>query len=142
MIPMIDMLFLLLIFFLVAAKWRPQENFLPFRLSPPTATAQGPQPGRPEPMPIYITAIDNGCEIRIGRLPPIKIEDKKFEEDLAGFPEQMQKALTGEKRTVSDPVEIICSPKVKWEHLAKIYNLFFGSGISDITFRTAELSEE
>jgi len=54
MAPMIDMVFLLLIFFLVAAKWRPQEDFLPFQL--PLAHAQEQRIGKPEPLMIHISA--------------------------------------------------------------------------------------
>ena len=58
MAPMVDMVFLLLIFFLVAAKWRPEEDFLPFQLA--TAQAQDARLGRPEPLVIQIRATQTG----------------------------------------------------------------------------------
>jgi len=39
-------------------------------------------------------------------------------------------------------VEIICQPKVKWEYLAKIYNTFYGAGLTDITFAMTEQPKE
>jgi len=54
MAPMIDIIFLLLIFFLVAAKWRPAESFLPFKL--PVGAAGNQAVVRPEPLVIEISA--------------------------------------------------------------------------------------
>ena len=136
MAPMIDMIFLLLIFFLVAAKFRPDENFLPFQLS--TAQAQGYRPGKPEPLIIHIFATDTGCEVQIGRLRTVEIENQTLEANLAVLMEEIEKCLLAQKRYATDPIEIVCAPEVKWEHLAKIYNVFYGAGLTDITFRMTQ----
>lgn len=136
MAPMIDVIFLLLIFFFVAAKWRPQENFLPFQL--PAAQAQSPRLGRPEPLIIHISATDTGCQVQIAQLQMVQINDETVEANLAGLIEEMQQCMLSQKRFASDPIEIICEPEVKWEHLAKIYNVFYGAGLTDITFRMTE----
>ena len=80
MAPMIDMVFLLLIFFLVAAKWRPKENFLPLQL--PTAHAQDTTLGRPEPLIIHISAKQTGCQVQIGQLYTVQLEDNTIETNL------------------------------------------------------------
>ena len=136
MAPMIDMIFLLLIFFLVAAWWRPVENFLPFQL--PGAQAQDHRVGKPEPLIIYICATENGCEVRPGRLQPVQIEGQAVEENLAVLMEQIRDCMLTQKRFVSDPIEIVCEPEVKWQYVAKIYNVFFGAGLTDITFAMTE----
>ncbi len=136
MAPMIDMIFLLLIFFLVTAKWRPQEDFLPFQL--PAAQAQSAVLGRPEAMEIYISATPSGCEVRIGELHPVQIDNETIDASLAVLMAKMNECMLAQKRFSGDPVEIICGPDVKWEHLARIYNLFFGAGLTDITFRMTE----
>lgn len=136
MAPMIDVIFLLLIFFFVAAKWRPEENFLPFQL--PTAQAQGQQLGKPEPLIIYIEATQTGCRVQVGQLYTVQIENKEIETDLAVLMGKIEKSLRRQKRFATDPIEIICGPEVKWEHLAKIYNMFFGAGLTDITFQMVE----
>jgi len=136
MAPMIDIIFLLLIFFLVAAKWRPEENFLPFQL--PTATAAEQLVGRPEPLVVYIFATETGCSVQIARQHAVEIESASIDENLAALMEQMQSSLTSQKRYASDPVEIVCQGQVKWQYLAKIYNLFFGAGLTDITFELTE----
>ncbi|MBA7632437.1 hypothetical protein ES703_39983 [subsurface metagenome] len=136
MAPMIDMIFLLLIFFLVAAKWRPDEDFLPFQL--PAAQPQDRSLAKPEPLEIYIFATQTGCQVQIGRSEPLQIKNENIEADLVGLMEKIKTTLLSQKRFATDPVEIVCSPEVKWEHLTKIYNMFFGSGLTDITFRMTE----
>jgi len=139
MAPMIDMIFLLLIFFLVAGKWRPQENFLPFKL--PTAVAGQHQIGRPEPLTMHIFATQAGCLVQIGQLQTVRIEDQTLAADLAGLMDKIHQTLLDQKRFATDPIEIICEPQVKWDHLAKIYNLFFGAGLTDITFQMTEYDQ-
>ena len=132
MAPMIDIIFLLLIFFLVAAKWRPAESFLPFQL--PTAQADSATIGKAEPLLVYIIATETGCKVRMGRTETIEIQSQSIEENLAALMEKMKNTMIEQKRYTSDPVEIICEPEVKWEYVSKIYNVFFGAGLTDITF--------
>ena len=136
MAPMIDVIFLLLIFFFVAAKWRPTEEFLPLQLS--AAHAPGIRIGKPEPLIIQISATQTGCEVQIGRSQTVRIENENIEEKLAALLEEMKNCLLAQKRFTDDPIEIVCSPEVKWDHLAKIYNLFYGAGLTDITFQMTE----
>lgn len=136
MAPMIDIIFLLLIFFMICAKWRPQERFLPLQLS--TAGAAEIPLVRPEPLVIHITAQSRGCDIRIGELTNVQIRQDRVEEDLALLIEKLQASLTTQHRFASDPVEIVCEPDVKWDYFAKIYNVLYGAGLSDITFCLTE----
>jgi len=136
MAPMIDMIFLLLIFFLVAAKWRPQEDFLPFQL--PVAQAQTSRIAKPEPLEIYVLAAETGCQVQIGNLDIIRIENPTIEANLTELMGKIKQCMLEQKRFTDDPVEIICQPQVKWEYLAKIYNMFFGAGLTDITIQMTE----
>lgn len=136
MAPMIDVIFLLLIFFFVAAKWRPTEEFLPFQLS--AAHGPGIRIGKPEPLIIQISATQTGCEVQIGQLRAVQIENESVEENLAALMEEMKSCLLAQKRFTTDPIEIFCTPDVKWDYLAKIYNLFYGAGLTDITFQMTE----
>jgi biopolymer transport protein ExbD len=136
MAPMIDIIFLLLIFFMICAKWRPQEQFLPLQLS--TAGAAEIPLVRPEPLIIHITAQSHGCDVQIGPSASIQIRQDHAEQDLASLIEQLQDSLTVQHRFASDPVEIICEPDVKWDYFAKIYNVLYGAGLTDITFCLTE----
>jgi len=139
MAPMIDIIFLLLIFFLVAGKWRPQENFLPIRL--PAANASQQLIAKPEPLMIYISPTKTGCNVQIAQIYSIQIENENIEKDLVFLMEKLNDTLLKQKRYASDPIEITCLPKVKWDLLAKIYNLFYGMGLTDITFAMTELPD-
>jgi biopolymer transport protein ExbD len=136
MAPMIDIIFLLLIFFLVCAKWRPQEQFLPLQLS--TAGAAEMPLVRPEPLIIHITSDEQGCDVRVGQLTVVRIRQNEAEQDLLALVEQLQAALRVQHRFASDPVEIVCEPDVKWDYFAKIYNVLYGVGLTDITFSLTE----
>jgi len=135
---MIDMIFLLLIFFLVAAKWSPQEDFLPLQLPVASAgTVAGPAI-KPEPLIIQITQTNSGCHVQIGSSRAVNIQSQNPEQDLASLMEQTKQCLLEQKRYASDPVEIVCAGKVKWENLARIYNILYGMGLTDITFQMTE----
>jgi biopolymer transport protein ExbD len=136
MAPMIDIIFLLLIFFLVCAKWRPQEQFLPLQLS--TAGAAEVPLVRAEPLVIHIASAECGCSVRIGQSSIVRISQDEVEQDLLTLVEQLQASLTAQHRFVSDPVGIICEPDVKWDYFAKIYNVLYGVGLTDITFNLTE----
>ena len=136
MAPMVDMIFLLLIFFIVAGKWRPDEDFLPLKL--PTADAQQQALAKPEPLEICIFNTETGCRVQIGQRQLVQIDNDTIEANLAQFLEEIRACTMAQKRYASDPVEIICTREVKWEHLAKIYNMLFGAGFTDITFQMTE----
>jgi biopolymer transport protein ExbD len=137
MAPMIDMIFLLLIFFLVAAKWRPKEDFLPLQLSAASAgTVQ--TVGKPEPLLIQITQTNTGCHVQIGASHIVSVPAQNPEQGLAALMEQTRQCLLEQKRYTADPIEIICAADVKWEYIAKIYNVLFGMGLTDITFQMTE----
>jgi biopolymer transport protein ExbD len=140
MAPMIDMIFLLLIFFLVAARWRPKEDFLPMQFA--TAGFTGQTIGKAEPLLIQISQNDAGCKIKIGPSYVVDISSQNPEKGLAELMEKIRQCLAEQKRYASDPVEIICAPDVKWENLARIYNVLVGMGINDITFRMTEVSAD
>jgi biopolymer transport protein ExbD len=135
MAPMIDMIFLLLIFFLVAAKFQLPESFLPLRL----ATVYGQTPTiKPEPLTINIIGKTEGCQVQIGTNISIDIADSTINENLATLAERISDCLQSQKRLPTDPIEIVCADDVKWDHLARIYNLLFGMGLDDITFQLTE----
>jgi biopolymer transport protein ExbD len=139
MAPMIDIIFLLLLFFLVAAKWRPLEDFLPLQLA--TAGTGVAPAGKPEPLLIQITQTGVDCRVQIGSSSTVEIPAQNPESGLAEMMTKTRQCLLDQKRYAADPVEIICAPDVKWENLARIYNVFVGMGLTDITFRMTEVSD-
>jgi biopolymer transport protein ExbD len=136
--PMIDMIFLLLLFFIVAVRWRPQENFLPLQLPTANAGTVAQTIVKPEPLAFQITPTNAGCRVQIGTSYAVDISSQNPKQGLASLMEQTRQCLLEQKRYASDPVEIICAGKVKWENLAKIYNVLYGMGLTDITFQMTE----
>lgn len=132
MAPMIDMVFLLLIFFLVAVRWRPQEDFIPFRLQ----SAQGATVtlARPEPLRVFISVTQKGCLVDIGGVQSVEIESDSFDAGLAELMEKITSVMNEQKRYADDPVSIICAPDVKSLYWVRICNVFYGMNFTDITF--------
>ncbi len=136
MAPMIDMIFLLLIFFLVAANYRPKEDYLPLQLA--TAAAGTQTLVKPEPLTFQILATDTGCRVQIGTSGTVDIASLNPEQGLAALIEKTSQCLFEQKRYVSDPIEITCEAGVKWDFVARIYNALYGMGLTDITFQMTE----
>ena len=137
MAPMIDIIFLLLIFFLVTSQWRQAESFLPFRL-PAAQAAEHYSLAGVEPLMVHITAEDTGCQVQFGLNYRVSLEDETIERGIVTLADQFKKCLLQQRRFATDPIEISCGPDVKWDHLAKIYNMFYAAGLTDITFLTTE----
>jgi biopolymer transport protein ExbD len=138
MAPMIDLIFLLLLFFLVAVRWRPKEEFLPLQLPVAAAGISAQTIVKPEPLLFQISPADAGCQVQIGVSHIVDIPAQNPEQGLALLMEKTKQCLLEQKRYAADPVEILCAGDVKWEYLAKIYNVLYGMGLSDITFRMTE----
>jgi len=132
MAPMIDVVFLLLIFFLVAGNWRAEEDFLSMQLSQSHISAV--EVASVSPLLVEISEAKNGCEIRIEQQNPVRIDERAIEQGLAEFMDALQTKLQGSGRFLSDPVQIVCGDEVRWDYVAKIYNVMCGLGLSDITF--------
>jgi len=137
MAPMIDMIFLLLIFFLLTARFRPRENFLPMQLEFSSFAMAG-QSGLIEPLTLYISPAENGCKVRLGQNLTVGITEAEPETGLTLLVDKLELSLREQMRNTGDPVEIVCAGTVEWEHLARIYNVLFGMGITDITFRMTD----
>jgi biopolymer transport protein ExbD len=136
MLPMIDMLFLLLIFFLLTMQFRPAESYLPFQL--PGEGAKTSQIGKAEPLTLNLTARGDGCRIQIGHSKAIPLDANSIDADLTAVANRIAMVLKEQKRTAADPVEFVCDRGVEWQYIAKLYNVLFGMGIKDITFRMTD----
>ncbi|MFH1614033.1 MAG: biopolymer transporter ExbD [Planctomycetota bacterium] len=132
MTAMIDMIFLLLIFFLLTANFRLDEGFLPVELG--EVQAAGQRFGRIEPLVISLSAVQDGCAVSIGTGSGVLIRHGAEQVELSSLAEALRGVMADQKRSPKDPVEIICDPQIRWDSLTKVYDLLFGMGISDITF--------
>ncbi|MBE0537703.1 MAG: biopolymer transporter ExbD [Phycisphaerae bacterium] len=134
MTPMIDVVFLLLTFFILTIRFRVPEEFLPITL--PSAL-QARRIGIVEPLEINIAAHPNGCMVAFGpggRAGELLIGTDTIDADLTALTTRFVEVLQTQQRNVGDPIEVICSDAVSWDHLVKIYNILYAMGINDITF--------
>ena len=136
MMPMIDMLFLLLIFFLLTANFRPLESYLPFQL--PSASAGSSAFGRAEPLAIVLTSVPNGCRVRVAQTKTLSIAADYMDQNFTALARHIAEVSKQQKRSAADPVELICDKNVQWQYVAKLYNILFGMGVEDITFHLNE----
>jgi biopolymer transport protein ExbD len=133
MTPMIDVIFLLLTFFVLTAKFRTPEQFLPIHLA--TADAAEQHFGPIEPLVISISGAEGGCLVEIAGLAAVQMEGERYADGFLDFAGKLAEVLSIQKRTASDPIELRCAENVKWDQLVKIYNVLQAAGISDITFQ-------
>jgi len=140
MTPMIDVIFLLLTFFVLTAKFRTPEQFLAIHL--PTAEAAVERFGPIEPLIISMSGAEAGWVVKIGQLQSVEVEGGRYADGLADFANKLADVLSLQKRTASDPVELRCSDNVRWNDLVKIYNVLQAAGISDITFQMTGQSDD
>ena len=136
MAPLIDIIFLLLIFFLVSSEWGQQESYLPFDL--PAAKAGEGLILSAEPMVILVSGTVSGCEVSIGGAVEVEVSEGKVDEGLAAVMVEIKRFMEASGRVASDPVELVFGGDVEWDYAAKIYNVFYGAGMTDVTFAMVE----
>jgi biopolymer transport protein ExbD len=132
MTPMIDVIFLLLIFFVLTARFREPEGFLGGFLPDDKSEVNT---GRViEPLTLYISDTEGGRKVEIGPGESVFIYEGKVDEGLADFANKLGEVLAAQKRTSADAMEIECDDDVEWDYLVKIYNVLTAMGVEDITF--------
>ncbi len=131
---MIDVIFLLLTFFVLTARFNRPEQFLSMKV--PTAAAKTSGPVLIEPMEIKISTSQPGAFaaiISIGGGREVSLSQSDIERGLAEFANGVFAELETGSRTVDDPVRLICSQEVSWDIFVKVYNVLYSMGIEDIT---------
>lgn len=139
MAPLIDVVFLLLVFFLLTANFRSQEGFLPAEL--PRETAAAVDQMELEPLEILIdTLADGRCRIYIGTARALTLsgEGEEAGPDFGIFGEAVLAVLAEQGRHLDDPVKLSPTPKVTWNHLVKAYDALWEVQVRRIVFVLAE----
>lgn len=131
MTPMIDVIFLLLTFFLLTANFRTPEDFLPLNLP---SNSQAQMPSVIEPLGIKIASNPDGIDIHIANAATVKVQQNNINHDLADFSETFRNILKTRKRRPQDPIEIQCEDEVTWNYLVKVYHILNAFGIDNVTF--------
>jgi biopolymer transport protein ExbD len=138
MAPLIDVIFLLLIFFLVAGKWQPKQLQLPFNL--PAAVGGISQLGKAEPLVIELSDSNGNCVAYFAGK-QTQLQAGQLQLSLEQMLDELKETLQSQKRNTGDTVEIFCGEDVQWRYFARVYNILYSAGFEDITF-TAETKQQ
>ena len=135
-VPLIDVVFLLLVFFLLTASFRPQEGFLPTRLPQQSASAE---PSELEPVPIRVVTMPNGdCQVQIGSLDPILISVDAPAEGFLNVKNAIHNLFMQQGRTAENPIKLIPTVQTKWDHVVKTYHCLWQLNLTKVIFAIVE----
>ena len=132
MTPMIDVIFLLLTFFVMTAKFQEPEQFLPVivgKTNPQSAVIQD------TPLKIFIEADPSGCLLRVENCPVIRLFDENPQESLLVLARKVRQEL---ETTGPIPVELYFDDAISWDIVVKVYDVLYALGLQNITFRIEE----
>ena len=129
MVPLIDVVFLLLIFFIMTVNFRQQEGFLAAELPAETTSSEISEV---EPLEIYVNTLDNGsCQVALaGRLVTIASDSGDFQ----SLAEVLKQTLDQRRRNQLDPVLLINSETTSWQHMMNVYDVLLSMNHQNIIF--------
>ena len=131
---MIDIVFLLLVFFLVTASFRGQEGFLPAEL-PRRVDASLAEL---EPLEVRLASqAQGGCLVQIGGGEGFVVGRRPGE----GFDVlrlRLAEVLRAQGRTTRDPVKLIPAAGTKWEQVVQAYDALWRLGLNNVIFAIVE----
>ena len=158
LVPMIDIVFLLLTFFLLTASFRPAEAFLPAEL--PGGVAAEAEVMELEPLLIFLDSRPNGgCLVQIGddvefevvgqsakvgRLGaeqwPEQVDFEQLPEQISfeQLPELIRQVLRDQHRSSDDPVKLVPQRQTNWDHVLKTYHALWRLNLTNIIFAIVE----
>ncbi len=139
MVPMIDVVFLLLVFFLLAVNFRSKEGFLPAELPQQITLVEQMEM---EPLLLYLTTLPDGaCQVQIGSEQNIIITHSveqgtvlEGEPEFARLGRAVLEVLDQQGRNLDDPVKLIPTRQTKWDHLVKTYDALWQIDLRNIIF--------
>ena len=127
MVPLIDVVFLLLIFFIMTVNFSQQEGFLAAELPGEAAVDDISEV---EPLLIYISSGQAGdCRVNFaGTTVTIPAGSAEF----TAFKTEVEKVMDNYKRLPSDPVMLVDFDTTSWQHMMNIYDSLLAMGYSNI----------
>lgn len=135
MAPMIDVIFLLLTFFVLTARFRLPEAFVPLALSSPDSSIRVQMV---EPLILHLTSAGEECLAEVAARKKVILSGESPETGLAVLAETVEQLCRSQQRRAEDPVELICSDEVQWDYVVKVYDLLRVLGLEQITFVMTE----
>ena len=132
MTPMIDVIFLLLTFFVLTTKFQEPEQLLPVIVGQPA-----PQTVAAEqtPLKIFIEPDPSGYQMRVQHHPAIILPEDNPREALLVLARKVRQTL---EATGPVPIELYYDDAIAWDAVVKIYDVLYALGLQNITFRIEE----
>jgi len=129
MTPMIDVIFLLLTFFVLTVQFEQPEQALPLVFG-----ASAAQPAvEPKAMEFTIAPHEKGCAVTLGENEVIIIPHASPAVGLAQLAAHVRQTAAAQQHQHA-PIRLHCDDAVTWDLVTKIYDLLYGLGARDITF--------
>ncbi|MCF7957545.1 MAG: biopolymer transporter ExbD [Phycisphaerae bacterium] len=136
MIPMIDVVFLLLIFFLMTANFRPREGFLPAELPRQITRSDLVEL---EPLLIYLQSRPDGsCVVDIGDAGSFTVGSPEERGSFSDLGVELKKIIAQQGRNLDDPVKLVPNALTKWDHVVKTYDMLWQLDLRNIIFTMVE----
>lgn len=137
MAPMIDVVFLLLVFFLLTANFRSKEGFLPVNL--PRQAAGNTVFIDFEPLILFLDSQSDGtCIAQFGQGQTLHIAPTQGVIDFALLGERLEKILIDQGRGPDDPIKLMPTRQTKWDHIVKAYDVLWRQNLHNVIFAMAE----
>ncbi len=138
MTPMIDVIFLLLTFFVLTAQFDRPEQALPLVFGAEAAPQRQPLTAlelsiNPHPDGCTVTVSHNGLSDTDQPSTAVLITQDSAAEGLARLIETIQTA-TASPDAAPSPIRLHCHDAVSWDLVTKIYDILYGLGARDINF--------
>jgi len=132
MVPMIDVVFLLLVFFLLTANFRSREGFLPAELPRHLVHAEVMEL---EPLLLKLESLADGtCKVQIGQTSPFLVEPQQSGDGFALLSSRLEGVLRDQGRHLDDPVKLVPAEHTKWDHVVKAYDAMWQINLHNIIF--------
>ena len=127
MVPLIDVVFLLLIFFIMTINFRPQEGFMAAELP---GTAISDEVSEVDPLIFYVDTLEDGdCRVFFSGN---TITIDKENPDFSSFASLTNSVMRDRKRNVSDPVMLVDLKTTSWQHMMNMYDTLVSMGYKNI----------
>ncbi len=136
MVPMIDVVFLLLIFFVLTANFRASEGYLPADL--PSQQSESNTPAELEPMSVWLSPGKNaGCNVQISGGGQLEISNDN-ELEWVKLRLQVEQIMQRQGRHLDDPVRLAPDAYTRWDHVVRAYDTLWRMNLTNIVFAMAE----
>jgi biopolymer transport protein ExbD len=127
-IPLVDVTFLLMIFFVIAGTFKRWEGILSSRIFPADSTLSVPLPISPVTLRLQSTGV--GPDAFHVAVDGTTRQTRDFDE-LAGILLELQKNPAYSRET---PVVILSDPRIRWDHVMNAWNAAVRSGYKNVAF--------